>query len=172
MQSPSECHSVFAIGVTRKRKPLCFTKTLLHPASATLKQQSTLWRIVVWWDKLFCTHFLGTKALKLRHSHITSPLTRFTVHVSSETKLKYPAFHPFLESMLLRVSAGARQGSSAGHAGGAQFLHKANQDVPLHSHSNDKWNLREVKSLIILLSHISGYYRSLHNIPRFNRETV
>lgn len=45
-----------------------------------------------------------------------------------------------------------RQGSSAGHAGGAQFLHKANQDVPLHSHGNNKWNLREVKSLIILLS--------------------
>lgn len=42
--------------------------------------------------------------------------------------------------------------------------HKANQDVPLHSHGNDKGNLRQVKSLVILLSHTSGYYRSLHNI--------
>lgn len=72
---------------TSEKTPVSHQDTPEHPAAAALKQQSTLWRVMVWWDKLFCTHFLGTKALKLRHSHITSPLTRFTVCVSLETQL-------------------------------------------------------------------------------------
>lgn len=129
MQSPSECHSVFAIGVPPKRKPLCFTKThwntssICSPKAAEHSGGETSCSTLTFWE---LKQGSGT------HSHITSPLTRFTVRVSSE----YAAFQPFWESTLGRVSAGARQGSSAGHAGGAQFLHKANQDVPLHSHGN------------------------------------
>lgn len=83
---------------TWEKTPLFHQDTLEHAAAAALKQQSSLWRVMVWWDKLFCTHILGTKALKLRHSHMTSPLTRFTVRVSLETQLnKYPAV-PFWDA--------------------------------------------------------------------------
>lgn len=68
--------------------------TLEQAAAAALKQQSTL-KVMVWWDKLFCTHVLGTKALKLRHSHIISPLTRLTVRVSSETQPSILLCSPF-----------------------------------------------------------------------------
>lgn len=163
MQSPSECHSVFAIGVTTRENPSVSPQ---HAASAALKQQNTLWRVVIWWDK-FCTHFLGTKALKLRHSHITSPLTRFTVCVSLETQLKI--LLSFFWDPHWSGQCRTRQGAVLGMLGEHRSCTKQTRTA-LHSH--DKGNLRGVKSSIILLSHTSGYYRSLHNIPRFNTETV
>lgn len=105
---PLECHLRGNLSVLPRHtgtSSICSPKAAEHSGGETSCSTLTFWEL---------KQGSGT------HSHITSPLTRFTVRVSSE----YAAFQPFLESTLGRVSAGARQGSSAGHAGGAQFCTK------------------------------------------------
>lgn len=149
-----------AIGVTQKRKPLCFPRTHLNTqplqpwGSRALSEGS---------DKLFCTHFLGNKALKSgTHTFLLLNMILCPCELrNSWNSLLYPLWGPHRQG-----EHRSKAGSSAGQAGGAQVLHKANQDS-----KHDKGNLSQVRSLVILLSHASGYYRPC-NTPRFNTQTV
>lgn len=114
-----------------------------HAAAAALKQQSPLSRVMLWWDK-FCTHILGTKALKLKHSHIISLSTRFTVSVSFESQLNVLFCSPFWDPHC-QGQGRSKAGEQCGHAGEHSSCTKQTRTCHCTA-TNDKGNLREFKA--------------------------